>query len=196
MLDFQGSNIVLIIGTGRRYARQQGISLIEVLIVLTITAILVALTAPALQQYFLNNRIRSVTEQVRDGLQKARMEAIRRNTTVNFSLSGSGGTTGTGWNIVLPSASTTLYSRTAESGEATLTATGSTTPGSLQPAFNGSGRFANGITGYTVTVTSGTCSTQSSPNSGNRCLNVVVSSLGNIKICDPALSSSNPAGCP
>jgi type IV fimbrial biogenesis protein FimT len=196
MLDFQGRFIVLIAGVGQKPLAQRGISMIEVLIILVIIAILVALSAPVMQQYFLNNRIRSVTEQLRDGLQKTRLEAIRRNTTVNFTQSGTGGTTGTGWSIALPGASTTLYSRTAESGEAAVTATGTTTPANLQPAFNGSGRFANGISSYTITVTSGTCATQATPNTGNRCLNVVVSSLGNTKICDPALASSNPAGCP
>ncbi|GGP25768.1 GspH/FimT family pseudopilin [Silvimonas amylolytica] len=181
-----------------RSFRQQGVTLIELIIVLAITAILIALSAPALQQYMINNRIRSVAEQMRDGIQKARLEAIRRNTPVNFSQtdnSGNLGSAGTGWSIGLPGASSAIYTRPAESGEAALTASGSTTPSSLQPAFSGNGRFANGITNYTVTVNSGTCATQTNPGTGNRCLNVVVTTLGNAKICDPALSSSTPAGC-
>ncbi|WP_268238359.1 GspH/FimT family pseudopilin [Silvimonas iriomotensis] len=178
--------------------RQRGVTLIELVIVLAITALLVALSAPALQQYMLNNRIRAVAEQMRDGIQKARLEAVRRNTPVNFSqtdASGNLGSAGTGWSIGLPGVSSMIYTRPAESGEAVLTASGSTTPSSLQPAFSGNGRFANGVTSYTVSVTSGTCASLSSPNTGNRCLNVVVSSLGNAKICDPALASTTPAGC-
>ena len=63
---------------------QSGMTLVELMIGVLILSIVLAKGLPTLLDYINNDRIRSAAEEFRSGLESARMEAIRRNTTVNF----------------------------------------------------------------------------------------------------------------
>lgn len=66
---------------------QRGVSLIEMAIAMAIFALLYALAAPSFTSWIANVQIRTATESMQNGLQLARAEAIRRNTSVIFWLS-------------------------------------------------------------------------------------------------------------
>src|SRR5689334_25154051 len=79
-----------------RFARSAGFTLVEVLVVMVIVGLLAAFSLPSMRRHLANADIRAVSEEMRSGLEQARSEAIRRNTTVRFDRNG------TGWNVVLP----------------------------------------------------------------------------------------------
>ena len=70
--------------TGRPAAN--GFTLIELSIALVVFALLLALVAPSASAWMANMQIRAAAESIHTGLQKARMEAVRRNQPVRFSL--------------------------------------------------------------------------------------------------------------
>lgn len=63
-----------------------GWSLIEMIIGLSIVAILIAVSAPNISAWVNNTQIRTAAESLQNGLQLARAEAVRRNTNVSFYL--------------------------------------------------------------------------------------------------------------
>ncbi len=66
----------------RSNSRSQGFTLIELLVTLAILAIIAVIAAPSLQNFVLNNRIRSQTAALTSSLVFARTEAITRGTLV------------------------------------------------------------------------------------------------------------------
>ncbi|TAK89835.1 MAG: prepilin-type N-terminal cleavage/methylation domain-containing protein [Burkholderiaceae bacterium] len=69
-----------------RPSSRRGFTLIETMITITILAIIIAMAAPGFATWMRNLKIRSVAEKMLGNLQTARNEAIRRNTSVRFSL--------------------------------------------------------------------------------------------------------------
>ncbi|MCB5190745.1 GspH/FimT family pseudopilin [Methylobacillus arboreus] len=67
--------------------RQHGFTLVELVVTLTLMAILLAVAVPSFREMLLNFQIRAAAEGLNTGLQLARAEAIRRNTNVVFTLS-------------------------------------------------------------------------------------------------------------
>lgn len=66
--------------------KQQGFTLIELMIALAVLAIILSVALPNLRIMIANTQIRSVAESVRNGLQLARTEAVKRNESVRFTL--------------------------------------------------------------------------------------------------------------
>jgi type IV fimbrial biogenesis protein FimT len=167
--------------------RCRGISIIETLIVIAIMGLLLAAAMPTAAEYMNNARIRGVAEEIRDGINRARMEAIRRNATVNFVPDG------TGWSVVVPATgqtpAITLARRTPYDAEAMVTAQ----PSAELIGFGGSGRLTSaGPFTVDVTATGGTCAAS---GGGARCLRITAVRGGNVRMCDPAQASSKPEGC-
>src|SRR5262245_54691234 len=65
---------------------QRGFNLIEILVTLTVLAILIALGAPGFGEWLQSQRIRAAAEAITNGMQVARGEAIRRNLPVVVGL--------------------------------------------------------------------------------------------------------------
>lgn len=63
-----------------------GFSLIELMIAMAIFGMLLALAAPSYSIWISNSRIRTTAESIQSGLQMARSEAVRRNSTIRFQL--------------------------------------------------------------------------------------------------------------
>lgn len=166
---------------------QNGMTLIELMIGVLILSIVIAKGLPSLLDYISNDRIRSAAEEFRSGLETARMEAIKRNTTVNFVPDT------TGWSVVLPGvnggADETLHARAPKSNEAGLSAE----PSLASVAFSGSGRLAvPGAFSVDIASTTNACTADGGEA---RCLRVTVSPGGMVRMCDPALPADAPAGC-
>ena len=72
-------------------AKGRGFTLIEMLVGLTITALLLLQGVPSITQFLRNSEIRSTAESIANGLRLARAEATRRNLPVTFTFTGTGG---------------------------------------------------------------------------------------------------------
>lgn len=178
--------------------RQRGVNLTELLIVIAIVAILLAVAAPNLTNWIQSSQIRNAAEAIQNGLQQAKIEAARRNTGVQFNLG-----TGSSWAIgcVTTVADTdadgidecpaTIESHAGSNGSNNASvATAQTTI-----VFNGLGRIspvpASDITFQVSNPIGGSCM----PAGPMRCLRVVVTRGGQIRMCDPSRSSPDSRAC-
>lgn len=73
-------------------ANIRGVTLIELMIVVVITAILLALAVPAFQDTIDKNRLKAATDTLQADLQFAKSEAIKRNKNIRVDFTGSGAT--------------------------------------------------------------------------------------------------------
>jgi type IV fimbrial biogenesis protein FimT len=206
MLGYQAGGRVLNLPRSQR-----GASLIEVMIGLTLAGILLAMGIPSFQSGMQNRQIRSTAEAIQSGLHLARTEALRRNRPVKFELQG-----GNGWRIGCDPADATLVDgqpacpdmlqtrdgaeggRHAEVARVTVSATSGTDSGSFEELrFTPLGRVT------TLNAANNAVFRVSNPKGGScfasggemRCLSVVVTSAGQIRMCDPALSPPDTRAC-
>ena len=168
--------------------RRSGFSLIELLVTITILSVLLYIIAPSFLNYIRDSRIVNVGYEMETGLEQAKIEAIRRNAQIIFTL------TGTGWTIVLPSTSggsnTTIASRKALTRESNIVVT----PTTASITFNGSGRTTP-PTSLFVTFTEPSSNACRAAGGTVHCMQLNVSAGGQIKYCDPALPTTNARGC-
>lgn len=197
-----------------RRAFQRGVTLIELMIGITIVALLLFLGIPSMFEWLANSQIRTAAESTLNGLQIARAEAVRRNTTVRFSLTSTLTSactvSGTGGNWVVsindpagkcdiaPSETTdpmVIQVRSAaETPNVSVTATGGS---SL--SFNGLGRptGTNPITqiDFSNPTAGGACQHDATPGP-MRCLRILITAGGRIKMCDPKVADpTDPRIC-
>lgn len=188
----------------QRQARQ-GFTLIELAIGLAIMGLLLALAFPNFSVWMTNIQIRAATEKIQSALQAARNEAMRRNTTVRFSLVNNLtaactlSNTGKMWVVsrldptgkcnVAPSDTTDPYTtQTGSTAEGSPRVTVSATDGTnarTSVSFNGIGRVvtsSNWIGQIDLDVT---------PANTYRRLRIQISAGGQIRLCDPVVTASN-----
>ena len=93
-----------------RRTRARGLTLIELLTVLTLVGILLALGIPGFGTWIRDTRVRTVSEDIANGLRLAQAEAVARNrqvvlvrTTANPARNASASSSGGNWYVqVLP----------------------------------------------------------------------------------------------
>lgn len=71
---------------GSRKAVQPGLTMIELMVTITILAVLLVATMPSIGQWLRNTSIRNAAESIQNGLTRARAEAVKRNETISLSL--------------------------------------------------------------------------------------------------------------
>ena len=194
--------------------RQQGMTLVEIAIGLVIVGLLLMLGLPSFGQWLQNSQIRTAAESIQNGLQFAKAEAVRRNATVRFQLADTAtaacnlSTTGTNWVVSQDdptgacnaAASDTVAPRIVQMRPAAEgTANAAIAAGQSTIVFNGMGRVTP-VPAATVTIgisnpTGGACAALGGGGGPMRCLNVTVSTGGQVRMCDPALASTDPRGC-
>jgi type IV fimbrial biogenesis protein FimT len=203
---------------------QRGVSLIELSIGLTIMAILLALGIPGFGAWIQNTRIRTAAESVQNGLQLARAEAVRRNTDVQFAQTGANWTVGC--TTAAADCPASIQTRSGAEGSANSVVTPSEVLSTGAAAgtpvftgtviFNGLGRVnttsigAGNNASLLVTNSNDNCVACAAGSTWSdcpattglmRCLRVVVSTGGQIRMCDPALpgptatTNPTPLGC-
>jgi type IV fimbrial biogenesis protein FimT len=163
--------------------RVRGFSLIELMTVVTIVAITAVLAGPSFAQQLANFRVRGAAEGIVNGLNLARAEAARRNSSVSLTLSASGG----GWSITQVSPSVAIQSR-ADGETPGLTIASSTA--SQTVTFLPTGFVETSATRLEqVTVSSST------PGTNSRQINILGGGL--IRVCDPTVASgaNDPRAC-
>jgi len=175
--------------------RVEGLSLIEMLVVVAIVAILAATGIPSFNEWIQNTQIRTAAESIASGLQSARAEAIRRSTPIEFTLTGNGGAGETGWQIVERNTGNTLQS--APAGEGSRNATLATTPGDARTVtFSSLGRVLDSNADATPVLTQINIDNPSVDSSLSRDLQIGISVGGSIRMCDPAVyTTGDPRKC-
>jgi type IV fimbrial biogenesis protein FimT len=204
MLDHEKRGYVL---SAFSTAESSGFTLIEMLIVVAIIAIATTLGLPSYKAWIQNTQIRNAAESIQTGLQRARAEAIRLNSNVQFSLLGtSGNSWSAGWQAASSVGSvvstTLLDSSSGREGSKNVTAKGftnttNTTPDATTITFSS---LAAVTTNADASATLRVVKLDSSvlPAADSRDLWVTiggVSGVGSsIRMCDPNLTSG-PTAC-
>ena len=193
-------------------AYQRGFTLIELMVGLAIFAFLLAMGAPSFSTWVQNGQIRTATEAVQNGLQLARAEAVRRNIPLRFQLTNTLtsacalSTSGSNWVVSLdspvgacdaaptadlaaPTAPRIIQVRASSEGTANAVIASDVS----NVVFNGLGRPSSAMSINITNPTGGACAAATGPM---RCLRVIVSAGGQIRLCDPRFASTDPQGCP
>lgn len=196
--------------------RQEGFTIVELMVGIVLLAILLAMGGPSFATWLQNSQIRNMSEAIKDGLQLARAEAVRRNAQVRFELVDSLSsacaltTAGPHWIVSMdgaagacdstnmadaaaPVAPRVVQSRLAGDGSPNAVVNASQS----SVVFNGLGRVTPAPGGdITINVTNptgGSCASAAGPM---RCLRIVVGTAGQIRMCDPRSSFNGTSeGC-
>lgn len=169
----------------------RGFTLPEVGIVMVILAIAVGIAIPSFTSWIERIQVRNLAESVLHGLQVARSEAIKRNTTVAFTLTG-----GTAWSIDVVSPATAIQSRPGPEGDpkAFLSIIQPATATPFTVSFNSLGRQV--APGAAVSLSlSNTADTECTAAGPFGCYVIEVSLGGLIKMCDPGKPAGTPQAC-
>lgn len=190
---------------------QRGFTLIELMIGLAILALLLFLAVPNFAMFLQNTQIRNAGESVLQGLNLARAEALRTNSSVRFqfvsNLTSGCSLANNSLNWVVSTANPAGKCQEAPGATATgivqkqsardgtpnvvLAADGTTV------VFNGMGRVVGaGIGTINLANALGTCEHADPTNGTMRCLRVLISTGGQIKLCDPKVTdATDPRRC-
>ncbi len=189
---------------------QRGITLIEILVAIAIVGLVMALAGPSASTWIQNNQLRSAADSIRGGLERARLEALKRNTLVSFQLTDANSTA---WQVC-------VYDVAADDCNAgvPIIASKGASEGSPNARVGAEGTFTDFDTAITAGVGVPAAVTFDSmgrvspvaPSSiarvdvrnptvaaaDERRLSIAVTAGGQVYMCDPKLSkATNPQGC-
>jgi type IV fimbrial biogenesis protein FimT len=168
-----------------------GFTIIEVLIATLVLGIIIALGVPTFGEWLQSQQLRGAAEASLNGLQVARAEAIRKNGQVQVVFNPPQ----TGWTVV--DGGNVLQTRVHEEGSANAR-TVITPGGATTVTFTALGGVtANGDGSGTPTQiditnpSGGACQ----PGGAMRCLRVMISAGGTLRMCDPIVVAPDPRAC-
>jgi type IV fimbrial biogenesis protein FimT len=173
----------------------RGFTLIELMVAMTIAALVLLIGMPSFTTFVRNSEIRSTAESISNGLRAARSEATRRNLPVSFTLAG-GGSASWAINVFDPVTATLVqppiqqYSK-LEAGKSSKV---TTTPGTaVAVTFNGLGRIISPSPIATANLQQ--IDVTSVVTGEARSLRVYADDLHGVRLCDPdpALKALVPA---
>lgn len=194
-----------------------GFSLIEILISVVIMGVLMALALPAFNDYLDNTRIRNAADQFVTALEVAKGAAASQNAQVevvqtsasapaNLATSNPDATAG-GWMIRTADRARYLEGKSliegGRAGQASVLMT-STQGSVIFTALGGTTLPAAELVEFTIPNPSvpialpydASAETNCVANGGRlRCLNVIVTTTGRIKLCDPAVAAPDTRAC-
>ena len=197
---------------------QRGFTLVELLVGLTLLAVLLGLGVPAMGTYLQNSKLASAAASYYSGLQIARTEAIRRNVRTEFvltdtpvstaNLANVAGADISGRNWLVRAASGAAFvaveAKAGAEGDGNAAAAAIQVTGSASaPAvfdgripFNGFGGTADGAP-YAIDVSNPAAGTCLQSGGKIRCRRITVSPGGQIAVCDPmVVSAGDSRACP
>lgn len=194
---------------------QRGFTLIELMVTLSVAALLLLAVMPSFSYWIANAKVRSVAEEIQNGLRQAQAEAVRRNRQTVFALTNatpalaaSPAANGKNWyvqTVVLTGSAETSAEFVQGSNYGKQAGVAVTGPAAVCfGSLGGLVTLASTATGLSTSCSAATTSyTLVSANavSGNnayRTLKVLLTPGGQVRMCDPTrtLSSSAPDGCP
>lgn len=168
---------------------QKGFNLVELMIVVLILAIVASIAIPSFKNFIANTQIRNTTESIRNGLQIARAEAVKRNAIVNFKLNAD-----KSWVIGCPTITTncpaTIQAKPSKEGAA------ATTNLTLIGADNVSFTNLGTVTPAVGQLSQVNIDSSAIPAANTTDLQVTIGIGGNVRVCDPNVSATtDPRHC-
>lgn len=194
----------------------RGFTIVELMIGIALLAILLGIAGPSFATWVQNTQIRTMSEAVQNGLHRARAEAVGRNAPVRFELmttldnTCAPSTTGRNWVVSMDGATANCAStnmadaaapvaprliQARPSGDGSRNAVVAASQSSI--AFNGLGRVTPvPAADITIDITNPAGGTCAGSGGSMRCLRVVVTASGQVRMCDPRASFNGTSeGC-
>lgn len=178
--------------------RPRGFSILELLVVTTVLALLLAVAGPGTASWVRTASTQNVAEAAQNGVRMARAEAIRRQRPVTLWLVTPGApcalaATSPSWVISLDDPCAAAAPRIIETANVSLPS------GMVFRAADADGDLASSLTfdsgGGAVGPDAIARIDISHPDKSVRALRVEVSASGAIRLCDIAVSSADPRAC-
>jgi type IV fimbrial biogenesis protein FimT len=194
------------------HPRQRGFTLIELMVTITVLAVLLGLAVPSLREWIVGTRVRTTADSMQNGLRLAQAEAVRRNRLVVFYLTNDAprfdatvAENGRNWavqTVPLPGDDGDPFIAGGSLGDAGNGVT-VTSVGAASLCFSGLGVQVSPTPALTAPPgvdcsAPGAATFEIRHANPDRALNVIVSFGGQVRMCNPArtLSADNPDGCP
>jgi type IV fimbrial biogenesis protein FimT len=201
----------------------RGFSLVELIVTLAIVALLTAAAIPGMNTWMRNSQIRNAAQSLQSGLNRARMEAVRRNGQVRLSLVSTNGSNALDGSCTLSNTSPSwIVSLEAPNGKCDVAPSETTAPMILEKWARNEGAAQVTVTSFSSSDCSASTSTTATsvvydgygrvaPNTtpircilinhsqnstDNRPLRVVIGA-STVRLCDPStqLSATDPRKC-
>jgi type IV fimbrial biogenesis protein FimT len=206
---------MLAVWYNRGWTMQLGVTLVELIIALVIFSILIAVGAPNFMTWIQSGQVRTASESIVNGLQRARAEAVTRNSWARFYLCAGSGPGDSTWAVLAASApasaqpcpGTTVAgyelvdSHPASDGSPNVTVKVTQHSAAYnaltQPiTFDNFGRpfpVQPYEIDFDVSSSKASCMANGGPI---RCMRIVVATGGQARMCNPAYNyANNPQGC-
>lgn len=173
-----------------------GFTLTELMIAITVLAVLGAFALPSFRQMMRNKEVGSAAESVANGLQRARAEAVAHNARVMFVLGAGAAGSSVSWTVDYVSKPVSTdppldFRSSTDSPNATLTALASdlsTTATTI--TFNQLGQVVANADASPVLKR-----VKFAASGANQNLQVWIGAGGNARVCDPSLPATNVRTC-
>jgi len=193
----------------RRMTRTAGFTLIEMMVTIALMCVLMMLAMPSFTTWIANNKVRTVSDSLQNGLRFAQAEALRRSRPMVFSLTNSAAPekslsavdNGGNWSVNVSKSSLDTQNVFVQSGVLGDVASGVSITGPAAVCFNAMGRLAanpdTGVNGANCDPKSSVFVYKVNATNSDRPLQVLVGLGGQVRMCDPARTLANsPDGCP
>lgn len=182
---------------------KNGFTLIELIVVVAILGVIMAIGIPGMIQYIRNAKVQALAVELKESIEQAKIEAIKRNSNSTITIYGSSGNN-TGKNTIITVDNTEVGSRTVKQAEKVLkiyksvingqqiSNTLQTNQESTSITFSSNGRITGTATNILITGEQGSdgCGPE------NVCFRLELTTGGNIRMCNPNLNKAeNPQGC-
>lgn len=155
-------------GPGRK---AQGFTLIELMVTVTVMAVLATLAAPSFREFIANQRLRNASFDLMTALTLARSEAITRNSDVDLTRASTSNPWAAGWTVV--AGTSTLLTQQAYKG---LSVTDSANL--VKITYGKDGRVVTGQTQFTIAPST------TLQGVSSRCISLGLSGLPSSKVGD------------
>lgn len=173
--------------------QQQGFSLIELVVTVVVLMTVSVFAIPAFQASIGNSQIRTVTESIKNGLQQARVEAIKRNARIRFTLQANGSWQLGCVNQVMPAdvasvaCPAIISQKSASEGSSANVTIVADNPSVVFTGFGARDpAVANGLSRVDV-------SNNQVDQDERRALRIVLAAGGHARVCDPAVTAVGDA---
>lgn len=170
-----------------------GFSLIELMIAVSILAILLAIAAPSYRAWIQNGRIRNVAESIQNGLQLAKAEAVKRNTNIIFQLGADSGWSVGCVTVVVPTCPAVIQQRVSQEGSSSAVTVTPTPAVTNQVVFNNFGIVVpngNTFTQVDIDINPSVLSPADSHE-----MRILIGAGGNVRLCSPGFAAPDPRSC-